>query len=122
VWKYSQSTGELTSPSGIILGIGYSGHGEGLNNPAKQDEHNVGPIPQGQWSIGEFFDDLGGKGPVVAHLAPGDGTATFGRSGFMIHGDNKQVNHTASHGCVILGRTIRQIISASGVRSLEVAA
>jgi hypothetical protein len=122
MWTYSQSTGELTNPSGIILGVGYSGQGEGLNNPAKQDVPDVGPIPQGQWSIGEFFDDLGGKGPVVAHLIPAEGTETFRRSGFLIHGDNKAVNHTASHGCIILTRTIRQIVRASEDRTLEVTA
>jgi hypothetical protein len=89
---YEQATGELyfgAADKGFTaLGTCYSGHGAGLNNPAYEDVHDVGPIPQGWYTIGRFFDDLGGKGPVVAHLAGDAGNRMFGRSGFMIHGDN----------------------------------
>lgn len=40
------------------------------------------------------------------------GHNALGRGGFMFHGDN--VQNSASQGCVILGPTIRQQISASG--------
>lgn len=120
MWKYSQSTGELLSPAGSSIGVGYSGHGDGVNNPSLQNVHDVGPIPRGVWTIGEFFDDPGGKGPMVAHLIPADGTETFGRSGFMIHGDNSELNHSASEGCIILGKTMRAMVMASGDRTLTV--
>lgn len=103
-----------------MVGIGYSGHGDGLNNPAAQTEHDIGPIPQGEWTIGAFFDDPGGKGPIVCDLTPLPETLTFGRSGFMIHGDNSQGNHSASHGCIILGRKYREMIAASGDNTLVV--
>ena len=92
---------------------GYSGKGVGLNNPNFQWQHDVGPIPQGRWVVGKFFDDLGGKGPVVAYLSPADATETFHRSGFMIHGDNSEHNHSASEGCIILGPGLRRMMADS---------
>ena len=71
----------------------------------------VGPIPRGAWRIEPFRDDPGGKGPVVAHLTPIEGTETFGRAGFMIHGDNSALNHSASEGCIVAPRFIRDQIA-----------
>jgi len=122
MWSYSQATGTFKSPGGTSVGIGYSGHAQGLNNPALQQVHMVGPIPQGDWEIGQFFDDVGGKGPVVARLTPLPGTETFGRDGFMIHGDNSQVNHSASEGCVILPHVVREMVMSSHDRLLTVTA
>jgi len=118
-WKYSQSTGDLIGPAGSRVCIGYSGHGAGVDNPADEAIPDVGPIPRGEYTIGRFFDDPV-KGPIVAHLVPLAGTDTYGRSGFMIHGDNKAGNHTASEGCVILPRTVREMIMASPDRVLQV--
>jgi hypothetical protein len=92
----------------------------GLNNPAEQSVEGVGPIPQGEWTIGSFFDDLGGKGPMVAHVTPASSTEAFGREGIMIHGDNGAADHTASEGCIILPRLLREQIMSSGDRALVV--
>jgi hypothetical protein len=119
-WKYSQSSGTLINPAGSVVGTGYSGRGAGLNNPADQAAHDTGPIPQGEWTIGSFFDDPGGKGPMVAHVTPAQGTEAFGRSGFMIHGDNGAADHTASEGCIILPRLLREQIMSSDDRALVV--
>ena len=51
---YVQKTGKMTL-DGKDLGTGYSGHGEGVNNPAKEDVKNVGPIPAGNWTVGKAF-------------------------------------------------------------------
>jgi len=110
-WTYSQTTGELTQ-DGTFQGTGYSGTGFGRNNTAAQNVPNVGPIPQGNYTIGSAYDDIGGLGPYVMHLDPTPDTNTFGRSLFRIHGNN--INNDASHGCVILGPAIRQLISTSG--------
>jgi hypothetical protein len=67
-WKYSLSTGDLVNPACSRVGIGYSGRGIGLNNPVDQEVS----------TIGNFFDDPGGKGPLVAHLSPAADTETFG--------------------------------------------
>jgi hypothetical protein len=119
-WTYEQSTGNLTAPNGDLAGQGYSGNGADLDNPSGQADVGHGPIPQGDWTIGPFFDDPGGKGPVVAHLIPCVDTQTFGRSGFMIHGDNSHMDHTASEGCIILSNPLRQLIKNSGDNQLIV--
>jgi hypothetical protein len=119
MWIYNNSNGNL-SFNGELVGTGYSGNTEGLNNPVLSSLHNVGPIPSGMWIIGDFFDDFGGKGAIVTRLTPEPETVTFGRSGFMIHGDNSHLNHSASDGCIILAHPIRQQIKDSGDTSLMV--
>lgn len=116
-WTYSQTSGRLTQ-NGTFEGTGYSGTGPGRNNPEMQDVPNVGPIPAGTFAIGAAYDDMGGLGPCVMHLDPVGDTDTFGRSLFRIHGDS--LNHDASHGCVILGPSIRHLIAASNDRMLTV--
>src|SRR5437763_1203410 len=122
MWKYEQASGKLINPAGSVICLGYSGRGEGLNNASMQHVGGVGPIPQGAWEVGRFSDDLGGKGRLVCNLVPADGTETHGRSGFMIHGDNSHGDRSASHGCIILPRLIREQILASSDRTLEVTA
>ena len=119
-WTYNQSSGKL-SLDGKVIGTGYSGKGLGLNNPAMQAQRLVGPLPQGTYTVGPAFKHPE-KGPVVMRLRPQRGTQMFGRSGFLIHGDNKAMNHTASNGCIILGPEIRKQISASTDRTLTVTA
>ncbi len=46
MYTYSQSTGVLHH-DGIPLLTCYAGHGDGLNSPAMQDQHDAGPLPQG---------------------------------------------------------------------------
>lgn len=120
MFGYNQTNGIL-SRSGAVIGTGYSGHGEGVNNPAMEKIPNVGPIPRGMWNIGPAATrpDFGS---VVMSLTPQEGTDTFGRGGFLMHGD--EVAHPgeelASHGCIILPKSIRQFISDSGDTQLEV--
>jgi hypothetical protein len=119
MWTYEQESGKLSN--GFATFTGYSGHGEGLNNPAMQDVHDVGPIPQGRYRIAGWYDDTE-KGPCVARLEPLPETNTYGRVGFLIHGDNSQLNHTASHGCIIQAKTARQYVRSTGDTLLEVTA
>lgn len=114
---FAQGTGILSYASEPV-GKGYSGHGEGLNNPKMQMVHGVGPLPRGLWEIGHFFDDKH-LGVVVAALKP-TSQDLFGRSGFFIHGDNKSMNHTASDGCIILSRALREAIRDSQEKYIEV--
>src|SRR5689334_15812598 len=97
-WTYIQRTGELVH-DGMVHCTGYSGHGEGKNNPAMQAVRDVGPIPCGRWSIEGPPIDTAVHGPFVLHLEPEPGTDTFGRSGFLIHGDSREHPGEASHGC-----------------------
>ena len=118
MWRYSQSTGEM-SRDGIFLSRGYSGHEEGKNNPAMQAIPNIGPIPVGLWKLLLIFDHPA-KGPRCIRLEAADGTVTFGRSGFLIHGDSIANPGTASEGCIILGRVQREQIWGTKDRDLEV--
>lgn len=117
-WYYSVHGGTV-SHNDLDKGHGYSGIGPGLNNHNFQADHDIGPIPQGKWKIGTAFDHPH-LGPCVMHLNPEEGTETFGRSGFFIHGDNSKHNHTASHGCIVLDPQLRELISKSTDRVLEV--
>ena len=115
-WTYKQSTGELQH-NGEFQGNGYSGTGSGRNNPALQNIAGIGPIPQGQYVIGPAHSD-GPLGPCVMNLDPAPGTDTFSRTLFRIHGDS--VNHDASHGCIVLGPSIRHDIALAFDRDLVV--
>ena len=123
----SQTTGQLTQVdsggNSTNAGAGYSGHGDGVNNPASQNVPNIGPIPQGTYTIGPQQSNTTGSGthlPNSMRLTPQNGTNTLGRAGFLIHGDNSRGDRTASHGCVILNPTIRNRIGSSGDPILRV--
>lgn len=118
-WIYQQSTGNLTH-NGNLCDVGYSGAGEGKNNPDMDMVPYVGPIPDGLYDIGPVRIEPGPHGPYVLPLIPDAGTETYGRRGFLIHGDSIHDPGTASEGCVILNRKIREMIVASNDKKLEV--
>jgi hypothetical protein len=37
-----------------------------------------------------------------------------------MHGDNQAMNHTASHGCIIMPHSVRAMVAASNDRTLTV--
>lgn len=114
-WSWDQSEGALYL-DGQWMARGYSGRGEGRNNPAREAVRGVGPIPAGRWRIGPPRSSVR-TGPHVMDLSP-VGHDAHGRSAFQIHGDNAAGD--ASSGCIVLPRTWREMISASGIRMLEV--
>lgn len=117
-WFYSQKTGILRH-NDTIESCGYSGKGEGKNNPAAQFKHNFGPIPRGEYQIGSPHDTME-HGPCVLQLLPSMDNKMFGRSGFLIHGDSLSAPGMASEGCVILNKATREAIVNSGDNVLEV--
>lgn len=120
MWQYIQRTGELLHNWGHVA-FGYSGHGEGKNNPEMQQAVGIGPIPCGTYRIGKPYDHPK-LGPHVMNLDPVEGTATFGRSEFRMHGDSISDPGSASHGCVVMNRIIRNKVSESGDDLLRVIA
>lgn len=110
-FRYVQQTGDLYDPQGRLLARGYSGNGEGLNNPAMEAVRDTGPIPRGEWMIGPAYTH-GRLGPVAMRLQP-YGHKAHGRTAFFIHGDNGLGNRSASHGCIILGPNVRRVVDAS---------
>jgi hypothetical protein len=120
-WSYAQKNGELQQ-DGKHVAMGYSGTAEGKNNPEKQEVHNVGPIPQGDWTIVGPPANTAEHGPYVLSLKPAPDTNTFGRSGFLMHGDSIQSPGSASQGCIIMPRPVREQVWNSGDRDLKVVA
>lgn len=108
---YVQRTGVWYN-AGKARFVCYSGHGEGVNNPALQNVAGVGPIPCGTYRIGPPHDSPN-TGPYTLSLDPEPDTQTFGRSEFRIHGDlvGREGLRLASHGCIIPpGRSERVMI------------
>jgi RHS repeat-associated protein len=111
---YHQSTGVIRCTDNetgevVAQGTGYAGFGQGVNNPAMQGVENTGPLPQGAYTIGSPNRR---RGPLTLPLTPKPGTDLLGRpGGFLIHGDNRNQNQTASHGCIIQSRDVRQAIA-----------
>lgn len=113
-WTYEQLGGDILrvfkdGGEGLV-GIGYSGHGYGKNNPSMQDVKGVGPIPCGRYIISEPFDSPK-HGPYCLRLTPMEGTNTFGRDGFLIHGDSIIHPGMASEGCIVALRSVRELIA-----------
>ena len=119
MWTWRQIDGLMLAPDGAPGGNGYSGTREGKNNPAMQDVHNVGPIPCGDYWINAPQNTVT-HGPFVLPLLAEKENQMFGRYGFLIHGDSIVEPGTASEGCIILSRQVRQAIWASGDRRLRV--
>lgn len=118
MWIWDQSAGVL-SRGGAAVGRGYAGTGRGKNNPSMQDARGVGPIPRGRWRM-TAVKDSPNTGPFTIVLEPEPGTDARGRSAFRVHGDSVANPGTASHGCIILPRALRQAMWRSGDRLIEV--
>lgn len=124
MWTYIQKSGELLH-DGEHEGVGYFGYNdpdsgqEGKNNPDLQNIHDVGPIPVGRYVIGSPHDTLT-HGPFVLPLTPDAANQMFGRSAFLIHGDSVVEPGTASRGCIIMNRVIRNEVATSGDHALTV--
>ena len=121
MWTYAQKTGELLQDSQHVAN-GYSGCDNGKNNPDTQAVHDLGPIPQGEWTIVGPPVNTAAHGPYVLTLEPAAATNTFGRGGFLMHGDSIESPGSASHGCIIMPRAVREQVWNSGDRDLQVVA
>lgn len=123
MWIWDQSAGELKR-DGALVSKGYSGKGRGKNNPALEGVPGIGPIPKGNYKITQKYNS-NNVGPYALRLEPMDGGKpdihdATGRGAFRIHGDSIRAPGTASKGCIILPRKIREKIWLSGDRSLRV--
>lgn len=119
MWTYNSSNGTLSRNGQVVTTDGWSGHDSGRNNPAVENHIDLGPIPRGLWGIGEMVDTQS-HGPCVMPLTPAEGTNTFGRGGFLIHGASVLNAAESSKGCIILPRPVRIEIAESGDQVLEV--
>lgn len=109
----------MIDPDGKFAGSGYSGAGDGKNNPTFQDVHNVGPIPCGEYTFGEPVNSHV-HGPYAIPLHPDIENEMFGRDAFMCHGDSLVDPGSASEGCIIQAREVRVRMWESSDHRLEV--
>lgn len=129
MWIWDQSEGALYHETSgrprVLISRGYSGNGRGKNNPALQNVPGVGPIPVGRYKITKVYDSQN-VGRFVLWLEPVDSKfgddkhEETGRGAFRIHGDSIRAPGTASRGCIILPRAVREQIWRSGDRDLLV--
>ena len=113
-WVYEQQSGRIIH-GGELVGDGYSGVGDGLNDPGQQDVAFMGPAPRGTYTIGAPISDGGHMGPFVLPLTPWPSNNMFGRLVFFIHGDKIDgPPNSASEGCIITARVTRSLIAQSG--------
>jgi hypothetical protein len=124
MWTWSQSRGSMSNPPEFVTGFGYAGGDcgknlQGKNNPEMQDVPNVGPLPRGLYTIAAPIDTVT-HGPYVLWLTPDSANQMFTRSGFGIHGDSVVSPGDASDGCIVLPRSVREVIGNSNDNQLEV--
>jgi len=118
---YSQSTG-IMSLGAQQIALGWAGNHDGRNNPAMQDAHCVGPLPQGDYTLDGWEDEHPHLGPMVTHLTPDPAAEMFGRDGFYIHGPSSDPARYGqeSMGCIVIPHTPRQAVKDTGETQLRV--
>lgn len=136
-WIYCQNTGDLyyednTTGARQYEGTGYSGEGVGKNNQGMEYAFKMGPIVQGDYTIGPQEDITVhpvGRRPYKLYnamrLTPTPETNNYihslGRTGgFIMHGDSIQRPGHASQGCPVLDKTIRERVAESPDKDLSV--
>ena len=123
-WTYCQSTGRLYDPDGHHIATGYAGgnegkNPEGVNNHSMQDQKGIGPLPVGLYMFGEVVLQSQ-LGPFAIPLIPNLNNEMFGRGGFYCHGDTPAMNQSASEGCIIMPRIVRNEMYSSPDNQIQV--
>ena len=103
----------------VATGSGYAGAPGHVNRPGSSHLVGLGPVPPGEYHVGLPVKHPR-LGPIAFRLRPKPGNVMFGRSGFMIHGDNGKGDRSASRGCIILNRMDREKVRECHVRHLTV--
>ena len=102
-YTYSQSKhhfkgvafdGSMIDTTGCCSGAS----GNCRNNPSCQCQVNVGPLPQGTYTLGDMMTFKGM--PYCYVLYPDSSNNMCGRSGFLIHGGGCSGN--PSEGCIVI--------------------
>ena len=118
MWTYEQLTGHILQDDKLV-GVGYAGAPAGKNNPDMQNVSQTGPLPRGTYTI-EAPQNSPHTGPYTLDLTPSPDNEMFGRAEFRIHGDSMEHPGTASEGCIIMARNVREQIWTSGDHQLDV--
>lgn len=122
VLVYSQGSGLLYLEDGdgsrAVLARGYSGHGRFRDCPEAENKPGLGPIPRGVWKVERPVHHIR-LGPLAFPLNP-VGHDAHHRSEFFIHGDNSRGDGSASTGCIICPRGVRECIASLRINTLDV--
>lgn len=119
MWKYEQATGRLFDADGKRVAKGYAGAVGHVNKPESQELVGKGPCPVGIYDIDPPHTSTK-TGPYVMNMIPHPDNVMFGRYAFQIHGDSVKKPGTASNGCLIFARAVRELIWNSGDHTIEV--
>jgi hypothetical protein len=116
---FDRKSGRLTDAHGKLIATVWSGHGAAANDPSREREKGVGPLPSGDYKAGHPRDG-GHLGPFVLDLVQISGES-YGRGLFRVHGDHaNDTDHSASDGCIIASLLVRQRIDAETDRLIRV--
>lgn len=112
MWTFKQSTGELFDKNNKRIATGYAGgncgkNPEGRNNPYMQNVACVGPLPRGLYRMTTPVPQSQ-LGPYAIPLMPAATNEMFGRGHFYVHGDRTNAPGSASEGCIIMPRAVRE--------------
>ncbi len=118
MWVYTQKTGLFEHDKNFIT-RGWAGQRNGYNNPLAQDQHGIGPLPCGFYTIGPAYHHPE-LGPLTMNLTPDPDNEMFGRADFRIHGSAEKEPLLSSEGCVILMRLIREAVDSDPDKRLQV--
>ena len=119
IYTLKQVDDDYASEELVYESSAYSGAPGHVNKPGDVALVGLGPIPPGDWHVG-LPHNHGKLGPLCFRLRPGVNTDVHRRSEFFIHGDNRDLNQSASSGCIILSRTGRAAMVEYRVRHLTV--
>lgn len=119
MWKFEQASGKLFAADGSLAGKGYAGRDAGKNNPAMQNVEGMGPLPVGFYTINAPYDHPT-VGKYAMPLFPDPANAMFRRTSFFMHGDSIAAPGTASHGCIVMPRFVREHVWGSGDHKIRV--
>ncbi|EIL96822.1 tlde1 domain-containing protein [Rhodanobacter glycinis] len=118
-WTYHQSTGVIDH-DGMNVGTGYAGKGKCRNVPHAQIHSKEGPLPQGRYTIASHFVDDSAAGKNSLRLTHDSKNRMYGRSRFLIHGDDSGHVGDSSEGGIVASYNIRQLMLHSGDKALVV--
>lgn len=118
---FDRKKGTLSTTAGAVISrTTWAGFGAAANDPARERDQMVGPLPAGIYKMGKPYQHPK-LGRFVMNLDPLPGTNTFGRSLFRFHGDNTTpAPRDASHGCVIDSYAVRERADREADRLLKV--
>lgn len=125
MWTFEISTGWLLTPQGKLLSVGYAGgnrgkNPEGINNVAFTGVRDVGPLPEGYYTLGQPVNHSR-LGPFAIPLRPDPANDMKGRGDFFMHGDTTPPGN-ASEGCIIQPRATRSAVWESVDHRIRVVA